>query len=159
MGGLTLPKSIEQYISDNGTCDGQFTSIFLRKQVDGARKLIGYSAQSYEKEETNIYSTNCGCPAVAQTAYLLRPCLQGGQFVLWMDDHGSPGILNFADARNVQAHWLIELLRYDFEIVYWAVVQLKVITILSRISTTAVDSTALEVLVPVKVVPGMKMHS
>ena len=132
---LALPRADLPYSIDTDASDYQLGVALFQHLPDGTRQTLGYWSRTLQAAEKNYSTPEKECLAVVWACGVLRPYLQGAQFVVNTDQSSLRWLLTTTEGTGRLMRWRLRLSEFDFEVKYKKGSSNSVADCLSRLNT------------------------
>jgi len=113
---LALPRSEGLFILDTDACAVQVSCTLLQQQPDTSILPVGYYSRGLVPAEQNYSTTDRECLAVVWAGFLLRPYLEGQEFLIRTDHSSLRWLLNLDSAQGRVARWRLRLSEFRYKV-------------------------------------------
>jgi len=113
---LALPRREGLFILDTDACAVQFGCTILQQTPDKSILPVGYYSRGLIPAEQNYSTTDGECLAVVWDCFLLRPYLEGQEFLIRTDHSSLRWLLNMDSAQGRVARWLLRLSEFRYKV-------------------------------------------
>jgi len=113
---LALSRREGLFILDTVACAVQVGCALLQQQPDRSILPVGYCSRDLIPAEQNNSATDRECLAVVWTCFLLRPCLEGQEFLIRTDHSRLRWLLNMDSAQGRGARWRLRLTDFRYKV-------------------------------------------
>lgn len=152
---LALPKRDGQFVLETEACGTQVRCALLQQQPDGHFLPVGYYSRVLTPAEKNYSTTERECLAVVWACFLLRPYLEGQEFLI-RTDHGSlRWLLSMDSSQGRLARWRLRLAEFKYKVCTRAGREHHCADIMSRLETQGVDDSVIPEEIPCFILPNV----
>lgn len=152
---LALPKRDGQFVLETEACGNQVGCALLQQQPDGHFLPVGYFSRVLTPAEKNYSTTERECLAVVWACFLLRPYLEGEEFLI-RTDHGSlRWLLSMDSSQGLLARWRLRLTEFKYKVCTRAGREHHCADIMSRLETQEADDSVNPEEIPCFILPNV----
>ena len=105
------------YLATDASKEG-LGAVLMQEQENGLLAPICYLSRSTNRHEKNYSVTELECLGVVWAVKQLRPYLYGRRFQLQTDHQALKWLMTLPEPTGRLSRWSLELMSYDFEIIY-----------------------------------------
>jgi len=113
---LALPRHEGLFILDTDACAVQVGCTLLQQQPDNSILPVGYYSRGLIPAEQNYFTTDRECLAVVWACFLLRPYLEGQEFLIRTDHSSLRWLLNMDSTQGRVARWRLRLSEFRYKV-------------------------------------------
>jgi len=113
---LALPRREGLFILDTDACAVQVGCTLLQQQPDKRILPVVYYSRGLIPAEQNYSTTERECLAVVWACFLLRPYLEGQEFLIRKDHSSLRWLLNMDSAQGRVARWRLRLSAFRYKV-------------------------------------------
>jgi len=113
---LALPRREGLFIMDTDACAVQVGCTLLQQKPDKSILPVGYCSRGLIPAEQNYSKTNREFLAVVWACFLLRPYLEGQEFLVRTDHSSLRWLLNMDSAQGRVARWRLRLSEFRYKV-------------------------------------------
>jgi len=113
---LVLPRREGLFILDTYACAVQVDCTLLQKQPDKSILPVGDYSRGLISAEKNNSTTDRECLAVVWACFLLRPYLEGQEFLIRTDHSSLRWLLNMDSSQGRVARWRLRLSEFRYKV-------------------------------------------
>ena len=109
---FSQPFHLEMHANDTGL------EAVLTQTINGTNHVIAYASRNLNSAESRYSASEKGCLAVVWAIRKFRPYLEGYSFKVITDHMALKGLDNLENPKGRLAKWMLELLEFDYEVIY-----------------------------------------
>ena len=113
---LALPRREGFFILDTDACAVEVGCTLLQQQPDKSILLVGYYSRGLIPAEQNYSTTERECLAVVFACFLLRPYLEGQEFLIRTDHSSLRWLLKMDSSQGQVARWRLRLSEFRYKV-------------------------------------------